>query len=37
MAVTLFEERLLDLARKLPSQRQEALVEFLAVWTKRPG
>jgi len=37
MAVTLFEERLLELARKLPSQRQEALIEFLAVWTKRPG
>jgi hypothetical protein len=37
MAVTFFEERLLELARKLPGDRQEALIEFLAAWTRRPG
>jgi hypothetical protein len=37
MALTLFEERLLDLSRKLPTDRREALIEFLAAWTKKPG
>jgi transcriptional regulator with XRE-family HTH domain len=37
MAVTFFEERLLELARRLPGDRQEALIEFLAAWTRRPG
>lgn len=37
IAVTLFEERLLDVARKLPSHRHEALIEFLLAWTKKPG
>lgn len=37
MAMTLFEERLLDVARKLPSHRHEALIEFLSAWTKKPG
>lgn len=37
MAVTLFEERLLELARQLPSDRHEALIEFLAAWTGKPG
>jgi len=36
IAVTLFEERLLEAARKLPSPRHEALIEFLIAWTK-PG
>jgi transcriptional regulator with XRE-family HTH domain len=35
IAVTLFEERLLELARRLPPHRHEALLEFLAAWTKR--
>ena len=34
MAVTLFEERLLEVARRLPGHRQEALIEFLMAWTK---
>ena len=34
IAMTLFEERLLELARKLPSHRHEALIEFLDAWTK---
>jgi transcriptional regulator with XRE-family HTH domain len=37
MAVTLFEERLLEVARKLPSHCHEALIEFLLAWTKKPG
>src|SRR6185312_14813838 len=37
IAVTLFEERLLDVARKLPSHRHEALIEFLIAWTRKPG
>ncbi len=37
IAVTLFEERLLEVARKLPSHRHEALIEFLVAWTKKPG
>ena len=37
IAVTLFEERLLDVARKLPSHRHEALIEFLVAWTKKAG
>ena len=37
MALTLFEERLLDVARKLPSYRHDALIEFLVAWTKKPG
>lgn len=37
MAVTLFEERLLEVARKLPSHRHDALIEFLVAWTRKPG
>jgi transcriptional regulator with XRE-family HTH domain len=37
IAVTLFEERLLEVARKLPSHRHDALIEFLVAWTKKPG
>jgi transcriptional regulator with XRE-family HTH domain len=37
IAVTLFEERLLDVARKLPAHRHEALIEFLSAWAKKPG
>jgi transcriptional regulator with XRE-family HTH domain len=37
MAVTFFEERLLELARKLPHDRQQALIEFLSAWTKKRG
>jgi transcriptional regulator with XRE-family HTH domain len=36
MAVTLFEERLLEVARKLPSHRHDALIEFLVAWTRKP-
>jgi transcriptional regulator with XRE-family HTH domain len=36
IAVTLFEERLLEVARKLPSHRHEALIAFLDAWTKKP-
>jgi transcriptional regulator with XRE-family HTH domain len=36
IAVTLFEERLLEVARKLPSNRHEALIEFLIAWTRKP-
>ena len=35
MAVTLFEERLLDIARKLPRHRHDALIEFLDAWTRK--
>ena len=35
MAVTLFEERLLDIARRLPSHRHAALIEFLDAWTRK--
>ena len=35
MAVTLFEERLLDIARKLPSHRHAALIDFLDAWTRK--
>jgi transcriptional regulator with XRE-family HTH domain len=35
IAVTLFEERLLQLARRLPSHRRDPLIEFLSAWTKK--
>jgi transcriptional regulator with XRE-family HTH domain len=35
IAVTLFEERLLQLARRLPSHRHDSLIEFLSAWTKK--
>ena len=34
IAITMFEERLLQIARRLPNHRQEPLLEFLASWTK---
>jgi transcriptional regulator with XRE-family HTH domain len=37
IAVTLFEERLLEVFRKLPNHRHEALLDFLVAWTKKPG
>jgi transcriptional regulator with XRE-family HTH domain len=35
IAVTLFEERLLQVARRLPSHRHDSLIEFLSAWTKK--
>lgn len=35
IAVTLFEERLLEVVRRLPSHRHESLIEFLSAWAKR--
>jgi transcriptional regulator with XRE-family HTH domain len=35
IATTLFEERLLQVARRLPSHRHESLIEFLSAWTKK--
>jgi transcriptional regulator with XRE-family HTH domain len=35
IAATLFEERLLQLARRLPIHRQHPLIEFLSAWTKK--
>lgn len=37
IATTLFEERLLQVARRLPSHRHEPLIEFLSAWTKKRG
>jgi transcriptional regulator with XRE-family HTH domain len=37
IAVTLFEERLLEVARRLPSHCHEALIEFLRAWTTKSG
>jgi transcriptional regulator with XRE-family HTH domain len=34
IAITLFEERLLEIARRLPAYRQEPLLAFLSAWTK---
>jgi transcriptional regulator with XRE-family HTH domain len=34
IAVTLFEERLLEIARRLPMHRHEALLEFLSAWSE---
>jgi transcriptional regulator with XRE-family HTH domain len=34
IATTLFEERLLEVARRLPVNRHEPLLEFLLAWTK---
>lgn len=35
IATSLFEERLLQVARRLPSHRHEPLIEFLTAWTKK--
>ena len=35
IASTLFEERLLEIARRLPSQHHEALLDFLSALTKK--
>lgn len=35
IAVTLFEERLLQLARQLPSHCQDPLLTFLSAWTQK--
>lgn len=35
MALTLFEERLLEIMRRLPVHRQEPLIDFLTAWTKK--
>jgi transcriptional regulator with XRE-family HTH domain len=37
IAMTFFEERLLEVARKLPAHRHEALIAFLAAWTRKPS
>lgn len=34
IATTLFEERLLEIARRLPAKRHEPLLAFLEAWTK---
>jgi transcriptional regulator with XRE-family HTH domain len=35
IASSLFEERLLQVARRLPSHRHEPLIEFLTAWTRK--
>jgi len=35
IAVTLFEERLLQVARRLPSHRHDPLIEFLSAWAQK--
>lgn len=35
IAITIFEERLLEIVRQLPTHTQEPLIEFLAAWTKK--
>lgn len=34
IATTLFEERLLEIARTIPTDRQEPLLAFLTAWSK---
>jgi transcriptional regulator with XRE-family HTH domain len=36
IAITIFEERLLQIARLLPAHRHEPLIEFLSTWTEKP-
>lgn len=35
IASTLFEERLLEVARRLPADSHEPLLEFLSAWTRK--
>ena len=35
VAATVFEERLLQVARRLPIHQHDPLIEFLSAWTKR--